>query len=132
MAAIKLKNNKVLLKNNKASCTCCSSCNLALNFSGGEEGFLETFPVNTGDIGFDVLVEFKPGFFADRLLIQGIYDTGCVGAEIPGQGYIVIKKVTIPPNTQNVTIQVIPNCLGNEAPVFWEFQTYCLFETPAP
>ena len=131
MATIKLQNGKVVLKDGKVSCTCCKSlCDLNLNSSGGDEGYLETFAVNTGNVGFDVSVTFTAFYQADRFLIQGIYDTGCIGeqAEQPSS---VTQTVTIPPNTQNVTLQVIPNCLGGSGTA-WELSIVCLVETPAP
>lgn len=131
MATIKKKNGKVILKNGMVSCKCCKSlCDLDLNSSGGDEGYLETFAVNTGSVGFDVSVTFTAFFQADRFLIQGIYDTGCIGAQAE-QPESVTQTVTIPPNTQNVTLQVIPNCLGGDGTV-WNLSITCLEDTPAP
>ena len=130
--AIKTKNGKVILKNGKASCECCKSlCDLNLNSSGGDEGYLETFAVNTGSVGFDISVTFTAFSVPDRFLIQGIYDTGCIGLEA-GQPSYVTQTVTIPPNTQNVTLQVIPNCLGDTTGTAWTLSITCLLETPAP
>jgi hypothetical protein len=134
MATIKTQNGKVLTKDGKVSCECCSIqpsiCDLNLNSSGGDEGYIQTFPVNTGNIGFDVSVTFVAYFQADRFLIQGIYDTGCIGGQA-GQPSSVTSTVTIPPNTQNVTLQVIPNCLGGSGTI-WDLSITCLLETPAP
>jgi hypothetical protein len=131
MATVKTQNEKVITKNGKVSCSCCKSlCDLDLNSSGGDEGYLETFAVNTGNVGFDVSVTFTAFFQADRFLIQGIYDTGCIGTQA-GRPSSVTQTVTIPPNTQNVTLQVIPNCLGGGGTV-WNLSITCLVETPAP
>ena len=132
MATIKLQNGKVALKDGKVSCACCKSlCDLKLDSSGGDEGYLEVFPVFTGSVGFDVSVTFTAYSVADRFLIQGIYDTGCIGGQA-GQPSSVTQTVTIPPNTENVTLQVIPNCLGNTSGTVWDLSITCLEETPAP
>lgn len=124
MATIKTQGGKVILKNGKVSCECCSSiCNLNLNSSGGDAGYIQTFPVNTGEIGFDITVTFTAFFQADRFLIQGIYDTGCIGGQA-GQPSSVTSVVTIPPNTQNITLQVIPNCLGGSGTI-WDLSITC-------
>ena len=131
MATIKLQDGKVITKDGMVSCKCCKSlCDLDLNSSGGDEGYLETFAVNTGNVGFDVSVTFTAYYQADRFLIQGIYDTGCIGGQA-GQPESVTQTVTIPPNTQNVTLQVIPNCLGGGGTA-WNLSITCLVETPAP
>ena len=131
MATIKLQNGKVVLKDGNVSCSCCTNiCDLDLNSSGGDAGYLETVAVNTGSVGLDVIVTFTAYFQADRFLIQGIYDTGCIGGQA-GQPQRVTQTVTIPPNTQNVTLQVIPNCLGGNGTI-WDLSITCLNETPAP
>lgn len=135
MATVKRKQNgMVILKNGKVSCECCSSrdiCNLNIGSGGGDEEYLQTFPVNTGEIGFDIQVTFRAYGQPDRFIIQGIYDTGCIGSGTGGPGSVT-SIVTIPPNTENITLQVIPNCSGEGTGTLWDFSIICLEETPAP
>lgn len=98
-------------------------CSVALNSAGGDEGYVNNFPIDLG--GFTIYVIFNPYSVEDRLVISDetdtLLDTGFIG----GSYVIAYAAVAVPLAARNVHVQVFP---GTDT--LWTLQITC--EPPMP
>jgi cysteine-rich repeat protein len=103
-------------------------CDINLDSAGGDDGYEETFKLDSFSAETKLKIEFEPFSKKDKLIVSTNngtkYDSGCVG-DRKGTDFNYSGDITIDENDEELTIKVKPNCTGGTGTA-WKLRVKCL------